>query len=103
MQIRQANSIRDIEALRDEIEKAGFRRIRDSREDFSDQSFTDKLVLDVVVRLRQLQQRQGAEFVGRRNWIDSSIVRHLVSSLFVGVLNSVGTIVSTPRIRRRKC
>ena len=67
MQIRQANSIRDIEALRDEIEKAGFRRIRDSREDFSDQSFTDKLVLDVVVRLRQLQQRQGAEFVGRRD------------------------------------
>jgi len=67
MRIRQANSIGDIEALRNEIEKAGFRRILDSSEEFSDQSFSDKLVLDVVVRLRQLQQRQGAEFVGRRD------------------------------------
>jgi hypothetical protein len=67
IQIRQANSIRDIEALRDEIEKAGFPRLPDFREAFSDQHFSDERVLDVVMRLRQLQQGQGAEFVGRRD------------------------------------
>jgi len=63
-QIRQPHSVGDIEALREEIEKAGFRRPPDSREELSGESFSDKLVLDVVARLRQLKQPQGAEFVG---------------------------------------
>lgn len=62
--IRQANSVDDIEALRKEIEKSGFRGLPDS-EQLSGQGFSDKIVLDVVVRLRELQQRQGAEFVQR--------------------------------------
>ena len=65
IQIRQANSVGDIEALMEEIEKAGVRGLPDSREEFTGQSFSDKHVLDVVVRLRQLQQRHGGEFVGR--------------------------------------
>jgi len=66
IRIRQANSVDDIEALRKEIEKTGFRGLPDS-EKFSGQDFNDKIVLDVVVRLRELQQRQGAEFVRRRD------------------------------------
>jgi hypothetical protein len=109
IQIRQANRVGDIEALREEIEKAGFRRLPDSREDFSGQGFSDKLLLDVVVRLRQLQQRQRAEFVGRRDLL-RELDRLFNRKTFrfdlrpsVGVQNSVGPIVSTPRIRRRKC
>lgn len=66
IRIRQANSVDDIEALRKEIEKSGFRGLPDS-EQFSGQGFSDKIVLDVVVRLRELQQRQDAEFVQRRD------------------------------------
>jgi TIR domain len=66
IRIRQANSDDDIEALSTELEKAGLRRLPDSGEAFSDQNFSDKEVLDVVGSLRQLQQRQGVELVGRR-------------------------------------
>ena len=66
IRVRQANSDDDIEALSKELEKSGFRRLPDSTEPFRGQEFSDKVVLDVVARLRNLQQRQGTEFVGRR-------------------------------------
>lgn len=66
IQVRETNSDDDIEALSKELEKAGFPRLPESTEPFSVQEFSDKAVLEVVVRLRNLQQRQGTEFVGRR-------------------------------------
>lgn len=64
--VRQANSTDDIEVLIRELEKSGFRRLPDPTQPFSDQEFSDKQVLDVVVTLRKLQQRQGLEFLGWR-------------------------------------
>jgi hypothetical protein len=66
IQIRQSNAVRDIEELREEIKKAGFRTLLDSEESISDQGFSDRHVLDVVKRLQKLQHDQGTEFVGRR-------------------------------------
>jgi hypothetical protein len=64
--LRQTNSDDDIEVLSRELEEAGFRRRRDPSEAISSEEFSDNHVLDVVLRLRKLQQRPGTEFVGRR-------------------------------------
>lgn len=65
IQVRQTNSDDDIEALSRELAKAGFRRLPDSTGPLAGEQFSDKQVLDVVANLRELQQRQGTEFVGR--------------------------------------
>jgi hypothetical protein len=63
IRIRQTNSDDDIEALSRELENAGFPRLPGVT---SSQEFSDKEVLDVVLTLREFQQRQGTEFVSRR-------------------------------------
>jgi hypothetical protein len=66
IQLRQANSDDDIEALSRQLEKAGFNRISGPKKLFNSQAFNDKEVLDVVGTLEDLRQRQGTEFLGRR-------------------------------------
>jgi len=65
IRIRQTNSDDDVEALTRQLEKAGFLRLPDSTQPFADGLFSDPQVIDVVARLRKLQQHQGTEFVGR--------------------------------------
>jgi TIR domain-containing protein len=67
MRVRQANSEQDIEALSNEIEKGGFRRV-DRVDDGPSgaREFTDTEVNDVVRRLRELQERRGTEFLTAR-------------------------------------
>jgi hypothetical protein len=66
IRIRQTNSDNDIEALSREVAKTGFLPLHVTTEPFGGQEFSDKVVLDVVVTLRKLQEREGTEFVSRR-------------------------------------
>ncbi|HYR42960.1 MAG TPA: hypothetical protein VER98_08055, partial [Terriglobia bacterium] len=64
-----ATTENDIEGLIRELEKAGFRSLPVSTGPTTSQEFSDGLVIDVAMTLRQLKQRQNAEFVSRRELI----------------------------------
>jgi len=64
IQLRQDRSDDDIDALSRVLEKLGFERVASS-EPADDQEFNDEHVRDVVVRLRSLQRRKGAQGLNR--------------------------------------
>jgi hypothetical protein len=66
MQIRQANSDDDIGVLIKELETAGIQRVSNSGEAVDVEDFSDERVAGVVMQLRRLKEREGGEFVGRR-------------------------------------
>lgn len=66
IQIRQDRSDDDIEALAKEMEKAGIRRVSNSATPVNVPGFCDKQISEVVMNLRTLKQRQGTEFISRR-------------------------------------
>jgi hypothetical protein len=66
LRLRQTNSDDDIEALSRELEKSGFHRVATPSSPGDSDEFTDRQILDVVASLRQIQRRQGIDFVGRR-------------------------------------
>jgi hypothetical protein len=64
MSLRQANSAGDIEALVNELERAGFSRLHRSARPAAAEELNDALVNNVATTLLQLRQ-QGTEFVSR--------------------------------------